>query len=147
MAGTHLVTNSRSQRPHVMAQAYRSPDRGALVKWAQCEPQRGTTVARRKWPAGYGIKVHADDRDRYFSSEWSEVVLEIGDLLVILPLTPSFWRSCSELSSAAIGRWLPEAGQAPWPPGAPPGIIVEQLGGNRFSVRLLGRRSLRRAGA
>jgi hypothetical protein len=35
-------------------------------------------------------------------------------------VSPSFWRHCSELRSAEIGRWLHRNGLAPWPPGRPP---------------------------
>ena len=54
-------------------------------------------------------------------------------------MSPSFWRGCSELRSAAIGRWLIEQGAAPWDRGKPPGIAVTPLASNGFSARLLKR--------
>ncbi len=71
--------------------------------------------------AGYGIKFSKGGRDRHFRKEWSEVVIEFGDLEATVALTPSFWRPCSELRSAVIARWLLETGEAPWPHGQPPG--------------------------
>jgi hypothetical protein len=87
--------------------------------------------------AGYGIKFSKGDRDRHFRKEWSEVVIEVGDLEATVALTSSFWRSCSELRSAGTGRWLLETGEAPWPHGQPPGIVVHPTEANRFAVRLL----------
>ena len=94
-------------------------------------------------PGGYGIKFTAADRDHYFDPDWDEVEFALDTETVIVPLSPSFWRSCSEVRSAAIGRWLLEQGSAPWSSGTPPGIAVEKLDGNRFTARVLRRRQLR----
>lgn len=91
--------------------------------------------------AGYGIKFTNADRDRYFDRNWREVDLEMEDgQVVTVRLSLSFWRKCSEVRSARIGRWLLETGAAPWERRNPPGIAVMPLGGNRFSVRILKRR-------
>lgn len=92
--------------------------------------------------AGYGIKFSEGDRDRHFRPEWSEVILEVDGAEVAVPVSQSFWNRCSELRSAALGRWLLDSGVAPWPRSAPPGIAVEPIEGNRFSARLIKRRSL-----
>ncbi|HSH62377.1 MAG TPA: hypothetical protein VK988_22555 [Acidimicrobiales bacterium] len=52
------------------------------------------------------------------------MVIEFGDLEATVALTPSFWRSCSELRSVVIGRWLLETRAAPLPHGRPSGIVV-----------------------
>lgn len=94
-------------------------------------------------PTGYGLKVVARDRDRYFDQEWSDVVLDLegaGDVRV--QLSRSFWRSCTELRSADVGRWLLSQGAAPWLKGNPPGIVVTPDTENRFSARILRRRTL-----
>jgi hypothetical protein len=94
-------------------------------------------------PAGYGIKFTPADRDRHFDPEWTRVVLELADGPTIeVPLTESFWRSCSELRSADLGRWRLTAGCAPWPKHAPPRIAVNPIADNRFSARILEQRSL-----
>ncbi len=49
-------------------------------------------------------------------------------------LSESFWRDCSELRSAAVGRWLLAAGLAPWPRGAPPVLELVPVVGNTFAV-------------
>jgi hypothetical protein len=92
-------------------------------------------------PAGYGIKVTPTDRDRHFEREWAQVVVELEDWpSVVVELSPSFWRSCSELRSEEIGRWLLSQAAAPWAAGQAPGIALRSLGDNRFSARVLGRR-------
>ena len=89
---------------------------------------------------GYGIKLHAADRDRHFDKEWDEIVLELeGGSEVTVTLSPSFWRSCSELRSAEIGCWLLDRGVAPWQRGNPPTMAITPVDGNRFSARLLKR--------
>lgn len=90
--------------------------------------------------AGYGIKITASDRDRWFEKDWDDVVLDLeGGQLVTVPLSPSFWRRCSKLRSAVIGRWLMEQGVAPWDRGNPPGIAITRVAGNRFSARIMKR--------
>ena len=86
--------------------------------------------------AGYGLKVSVQDRDRYFRPEWDVVLLEIpGEGTTSVTLSASFWRTCSELRSAAIGRWLLSAGRAPWPRGAPPDLELTPVTDNHFIVR------------
>src|SRR3954471_4032950 len=88
-------------------------------------------------PTGYGIKFTKPDRDRYFRTEWDSIVLELDESEeTSVPLAPSFWRSCSELRSGAIGQWLIDQRVAPWPRGNPPGVVVHHLDGNRFSARV-----------
>jgi hypothetical protein len=91
--------------------------------------------------AGYGIKFSEADRDRYFRREWTEVVLDLGNVAATVQLSASFWRHCSELRSADIGAWLLDVGGAPWPRHSPPGIAVHPVEGNRFTARLIARRS------
>ena len=96
-------------------------------------------------PAGYGLKFAKVDRDRYFDSDWEEIVLELeGAKPATITLSAAFWRSCSELRSADVGLWLLEAEAAPWARGSPPGIVVTQDVGNHFSARILKRRTLGR---
>ena len=85
--------------------------------------------------AGYGIKVSPEDRDRYFLRSWTSVQLEVpGQGTPNVTLSDSFWRRCSELRCAALGRWLRETGKAPWPKGHPPTSVIEQLEGKTFRV-------------
>jgi hypothetical protein len=89
-------------------------------------------------PWGYGIRLSERDRDANFDRTWGEVLVELdGGDVVTVDLSPSFWRSCPELRSADIGRWLLAQGAAPWPKSNPPGIAVRVLEGNRFSARVL----------
>jgi len=91
-------------------------------------------------PSGYGLKVTPAERDRAFDKTWDEVVVDLdGGEEMRVALTPSFWRRCSELRSAEIGRWLLGQGAAPWPKSSPPGIALRQVEGNRFTARVLKR--------
>jgi hypothetical protein len=64
--------------------------------------------------AGYGIRLSVGDRDLFFDPHWSDVSVDFADgEPVLVPLSRSFWRSCPELRSAAIGRWLLRNGLAP----------------------------------
>jgi hypothetical protein len=85
------------------------------------------------------------DRDRHFVSDWETIVLELeGAEPTTIPLSAAFWRSCSELRSADVGQWLLAADVAPWARGSPPGIVVTEVEGNRFSARILKRKLLGR---
>jgi hypothetical protein len=89
--------------------------------------------------AGYGLEIRASDRDRFFDRHWRAVVLELsGQGQAVVAVSPSFWRRCSELRSAEIGRWLQRNGLAPWPRGRRPKVIMEHVTGNRFAVKLPG---------
>jgi hypothetical protein len=88
--------------------------------------------------AGYGLKIAAADRDRYFRREWGTVQLRIGSAppIVVNIDKASFWNSsCRELINVALGRWLLETGQAPWPSGQPPRFILDPGEPGVFEVR------------
>lgn len=90
--------------------------------------------------SGYGLKISAWDRDRFFEREWADVIVELaGEEPASIRLSQSFWRSCSELRSASIGRWLLKSDLAPWPKGEPPTCNLSPVGGNRFRASRAGR--------
>ena len=73
--------------------------------------------------AGYGLKIEASDRDRYFRKVWESVYVQLPNGLQIEINTSkaSFWNdTCRELINKEIGRWLIESGNAPWSFGRPP---------------------------
>jgi len=75
---------------------------------------------------------HAD-RDLHFQPSWHSVVVAIsGSREVEVSISKSFWRDCSELRSAEIGRWMLQAGLAPWPAYSPPEFVLEPAGVRRF---------------
>ena len=83
--------------------------------------------------AGYGLKISRQDRDRFFDHRWSAIVLcPPGQGPAGVPLSESFWRSCTELRSAAIGRWLVLNELAPWPRGKPPVLELQKTGDRAF---------------
>ena len=84
---------------------------------------------------GYGIRMSWRDRDEYFDPEWPWVTIELEELGVTeVNLAPSFWRGCTELRGAAIGKWMLERGLAPWPKGEPPRLRLEPAGERRFRL-------------
>lgn len=85
--------------------------------------------------AGCGVKVSVADRDRWFRTDWAAITLQIpGEGTAEILLSESFWRRCSELRSAALGRWLRSAGLAPWPKGQPPALTIEPVQGSLFRL-------------
>lgn len=85
--------------------------------------------------AGYGVRLSHHDRDDYFDPGWHEVVVNLDQgETVSVSLSKSFWRSCPELRSAAIGRWLLRNHLAPWPRGLPPALVLRYVTGNRFEL-------------
>ena len=85
--------------------------------------------------AGYGLKISRQDRDQFFDQRWSAIILHLpGQDPTSIPLSESFWRSCTELRSAAIGHWLLRSGLAPWPSGKPPVLALQRIGDRAFSV-------------
>jgi hypothetical protein len=85
--------------------------------------------------AGYGLRISPTDRDRYFEAGWDHVDVDLGVYgHAAIPLSESFWARCTELRSAAVGRWLLGHHLAPWPTGAPPTLALLHVGGNAFRL-------------
>lgn len=84
---------------------------------------------------GYGIKMSPKDRDNHFCKTWTSVAVELdAGEVVEARLSPSFWRKCSELRSATIGKWMLDHGLAPWPKGKPPRFQLQPIGDRRFRL-------------
>jgi hypothetical protein len=85
--------------------------------------------------SGYGIRLSRTDRDIWFQQEWSSVTVHLeGGAAIEANLTPSFWRGCTELRHAEIGKFLMAHGLAPWPKGSPPRLELEHMGGRHFRL-------------
>lgn len=82
--------------------------------------------------ASYGLQINATDRDRYFQREWKTItlVLEGQSASVTINIAKSsFWnKTCRELISAEVGRWLVKNGLVPWLKGHPPKLVLEPFG-------------------
>ena len=89
--------------------------------------------------AGYGLKLSIDDRNEYFTKDWTTVVVELPNSDVPIEISiakPSFWNNtCRELISQEIGIWLRSEGLAPWTKGKPPKFELIHTGGNSFKVK------------
>jgi len=90
---------------------------------------------------GYGIKLSPNNRDKFFHREWKTILLELGDeslIVVINTDKDSFWnKSCRELISVEIGKWLIKHKLAPWSKGNPPHLELDQIEGRRFRLSKL----------
>ena len=87
--------------------------------------------------SGYGVRLRPKDRDKHFHPDGSSVGIELeGGGAIVVNLTPSFWRRCTELRDPAIGKWLLEHGLAPWPKGNPPKLHLTRVGNRRFRLGL-----------
>ena len=88
--------------------------------------------------AGYGVKLAAGDRDRYFQKDWETIELELEGYAHVVKVSvakPSFWNSsCRELIHSEIGRWLIENGLGSWGWGNPPKLSLKFIGGSRFRL-------------
>ncbi len=90
---------------------------------------------------GYGLKIDAEDRDRFFRKDWENVVLRLEgekDEVTVNVSKKSFWNNeCRELISKKVGLWLVKHGKAPWPKGCSPKIRLELTTGNRFRAEFI----------
>jgi hypothetical protein len=85
--------------------------------------------------ATYGLRMSAGDRDKNFERSWLSVTLALdGGPVVTVPVSPSFWRDCTELRSSRIGDWMAAQGLVPWPRGRPPRFTMEQVSPGHFAV-------------
>ncbi len=66
---------------------------------------------------------------------WGHIEIDLGTHgIATVTLSESFWSRCTELRSAAIGRWLLAHGLAPWPKGSPPVLALQHIAGNAFRL-------------
>jgi len=88
--------------------------------------------------AGYGLKLNAEDRDRFFRRDWKTIELEFegyANVVKVNVAKASFWNStCRELIHSEIGRWLIENELSSWPMWQPPKLSLMFIGGNRFRL-------------
>lgn len=89
---------------------------------------------------GFGLKVSAEERDKYFSKDIHTVIIQLpknGTLINISCNTnkSSFWnKTCKELISSKIGTWLKEQKYYPWPDGKPPKFEAEKINKNTYKI-------------
>lgn len=92
--------------------------------------------------AGYGFKIHAEDRDTYFERSWKTVFVSLPgeELEVEVNISKSsFWNdACRELINQEFGKWLLKKGYAPWQSGAPPKFRLLHQSSNHFRLKILG---------
>ena len=89
---------------------------------------------------GFGFKISAEERDRYFSKDIPSVDIQLpqnGSFINVTCNTdkPSFWnKTCKELINSTIGTWLKENNYHPWPDGNPPKFEAEKVNPNTFKI-------------
>ena len=99
-----------------------------VVGWSQGTPNNNTG-------SGYGVRMARGDRDAHFRKSWPFVSIELGrGNTVEVNLSGAFWRGCTELRSAKIGKWLLDKGLAPWPKGNPPKLQLKPIADKKFKL-------------
>ena len=87
---------------------------------------------------GYGLKINLHDRDAMFQRDWKTIFIELPGEQTLVEINidkESFWnKTCRELISVRIGKWLIKNGLAPWQPNRPPVLRLEQVKGNHFRL-------------
>lgn len=89
---------------------------------------------------GFGFKISAEERNKYFSKDISSVDIQLpqNESFIIATCNTnkaSFWnKTCKELINSKIGTWLKENNYYPWPDGNPPKFEVEKLNPNTYKV-------------
>jgi hypothetical protein len=89
--------------------------------------------------SGYGIRIDARDRDRYFKRAWGTVILRFEGSTTTTRVNidkDSFWSpSCRELIKMEIGIWLRQNGWAKWRENQPPTLRLDPLSDGSFLLR------------
>ena len=93
--------------------------------------------------AGYGLKVPVEDRDRHFNRSFGTVFVDLQGSGTSITVEfnvnkDSFWnQECRELISKEFGRWMINAGIAPWPSRKPPKFVIDKTDKRHFILKLL----------
>lgn len=90
---------------------------------------------------GYGIKISIHDRNLYFDSSWKTITVELEDdneLVEVNINKSSFWnKTCRELISKEIGKWLIEHHLDRWQYRQPPELELIKIGERKFLLKVL----------
>ena len=81
-----------------------------------------------------GVRVGVENRQHYFSKDWTAVQIELDRQVGSFPLTSGFWRECPEIRGKEIQEWMLKHGLAPWPHGRSPELELTPLGGPLFRL-------------
>jgi hypothetical protein len=83
-----------------------------------------------------GVRVGREFAERFFDKDWDAILIEMEGESVPVKIAGTFWTTCPELRSPAIGTWMRKKGLAPWPEGRPPEMRLTPMGRNRFRLEL-----------
>ena len=90
--------------------------------------------------SGYGLKISAVDRDRFFCRDWQTVTLRLDGrsktrVVEVNCAKDSFWNAnCRELIGKDIGLWLLENDFAGWHKGKPPRFRMSVVEPSVFAI-------------
>jgi len=94
----------------------------------------GKFVARRA--VALGVRVGRENVERFFDKDWDVVLIEVESETISVKITRTFWTSCPELRSPAIGTWMRKKGLVPWAKCRPPEMRLTPMGRNRFRLNV-----------
>jgi hypothetical protein len=80
------------------------------------------------------LRVRRKHAAQFFAKEWDSILIEMDGATVPVAITKTFWSSCPELRSSAIGAWMKKRGLVPWIKGKPPPMRLTPLEANRFRL-------------
>ena len=98
-----------------------------VTVWTNSRPNHKTG-------SGFGIRIPKNIRAEIFQFEWTQVLIQTNEGEFVVPITPSFWRKCSELRSRKIGKWIIDNDLSRWEKGKPPKVSVTYHGEGVFSL-------------
>ena len=84
-----------------------------------------------------GLRVGAANARRYFSRDWNNVELRMGDLRIECQLTPEFWSTRPEIHDPRLCQWLKFKTLQHRPNRKPISLTMEQTGANSFTLHPL----------
>ena len=83
-----------------------------------------------------GVRVGREHAEKFFYKDWDVILVEMDGETFPVKLTKTFWTTCPELRSPAIGTWMRKKGRAPWPKGRPPEMRLTPMGRNVFRLEV-----------
>ena len=85
----------------------------------------------------FGIRVGMTQRDRFFSRDWEEILIEMDGESHSFGITPGFWNQCPEIRDRGhplIREWLARYRSLEWLRGHPPEMELVPIGGCKFRL-------------
>jgi hypothetical protein len=88
--------------------------------------------------SSFGVWIGRQNRERYFSKDWSKVAVELPSGVVLdVAVLPGFWNHCPELRDDGFRDWFASQGALKWSHRCPPKYDFVPVGPARFRLSLI----------